>query len=114
MKKYSVISLSERKNTLLIIANSYENPINDLLSENYVPFLDNGDIVFDLAIINGLNANRFVGATINRHRLLPESIHIIYDVSPEILNSSKQFFMNNIDIVGKSSLPSAAKHILTN
>ena len=114
MKKYSVISLSEQENKFLIIANSYENPINDLISENDIPFLANGDVIFDLAIINGLNVNRFVGATINQHRLLPETIHVIDDVSPEILKSSKQFFMNNIDIVGRSSLPSATKHILTN
>ncbi|WP_196602094.1 type II toxin-antitoxin system RnlB family antitoxin [Pectinatus frisingensis] len=114
MGKYSIIALSNQKNKFLVIANTYENPINDLISDDYVPFLVDGDVIFDLVIINGMNLNRFVGATIEQHRLLPETIRIIKNVPPEILKISKDFFMSNIHIVGGSSLPSATKYLLTN
>lgn len=114
MKKYNVIALSNQESKFLIIANTYENPINDFISERYIPFLSDGDVIFDLAIINGINVNRFVGATINQHRLLPETIHIIRDVTPEIFRISKDYFTSNIDIVVRSALPSATKYLLTN
>ncbi|WP_432748462.1 type II toxin-antitoxin system RnlB family antitoxin [Pectinatus frisingensis] len=114
MKKYNIIALSDQKSKFLIIANTYENPINDFISEHYVPFLTDGDVIFDLAIINGINVNRFVGGTINQHRLLPETIHIIRDVTPEIFRISKDYFTSNIDILGRSALPSATKYLLTN
>jgi hypothetical protein len=114
MKKYSIIALSNQESKFLIIANTYENPINDFISERYVPFLADGDVIFDLAIINGINVNRFIGATINQHRLLPETIRIIRDVTPEIFKISKDYFASNVDIVGKSALPFATKYLLIN
>ena len=67
MEKYSVMSISEEKNEYLIIANTYENPINYFLAENRVPTIENGNVIFDLAIINGMNFNRFISATVRNH-----------------------------------------------
>lgn len=114
MEKYSVIAIAKEKIEFLIIANTCENPINDFLSEGYIPFIENGDVIFDLAIINGMNFNRFIRATIRQHKLLPESIQTVANIDPEIVNISKEYFKSNTGIVKRSTLPSAAKYLLIN
>ena len=114
MEKYNVIEISKDKIKFLIIANTYENPINDFISEGHVPFIENGDVIFDLAIINGINFNRFIRATIRQHRLITQTIQAVSNVAPEILNISKEYFKSNKGIVKRSTLPLATKFLLIN
>ena len=112
MEKYSIMSISDEKKEYLIIANTYENPINDFLADNCIPMIENGSVIFDLAIINGLNFNRFISATVKKHKLLLETIKPIILDDTEILQKSGVYFKQNRDIVENSVLPSAAKYML--
>ncbi|WP_448861295.1 type II toxin-antitoxin system RnlB family antitoxin [Clostridium sp.] len=112
MEKYSIMSISDEKKEYLIIANTYENPINDFLADDCVPMIDNGDVIFDLAIINGLNFNRFVYATVKNHKLLYETIRPVTLSATEVLQKSEAYFKKNAEIVERSILPSVVKYML--
>lgn len=114
MKNYEVLRLDGFNNCFLIIANTYKNPVNDLLCDKYVPFIQNGDVVFDLAVINGINFNRFVKATIKNYKLQVETIKILSEVSQDILNKSKKYFNSNKEVIQQSALPMAMKYTLLN
>ena len=114
MEKYSILKIENMTNCFLVIANTYENPLNDLLCDKFVPFVEKGDVIFDLAIINGINYNRFIQATVENHRLQEQNIKIISDVPKDILELSKKYFEENKEIIQRSTLPSATKYLLVN
>lgn len=114
MEKYNVFKIGDLCNSFLVIANTYENPINDFLCEGYVPFVENGNVVFDLAVINGMNFNRFIQATVQCHRLQKETIKAISEVSPSILETSKNYFETHSEVIQQSTLPTATKYLLAN
>lgn len=111
MEKYSIIK-SPVYCEFLVIANTYENPINDLLIDGYVPFIENGDVVFDLAVINGLDFNRFIRAKIQSHKLALETIEVLSAVPKDILSLASDYFKKNINILQQSTLPEATKYLL--
>ena len=114
MEKYSVLKIEHMSNYFLVIANTYENPINDLLCDRYVPFVENGDVIFDLAVINGINFNRFIQVTVESHRLQAKTIKVISDVPTSILEISEKYFKTHKEVIQQSTLPSATKYLLTN
>lgn len=114
MEKYSVLKIEHMSNYFLVIANTYENPINDLLYDRYVPFVENGDVIFDLAIINGINFNRFIQATVENHRLQEQNIKVMSEVPQDILEISKKYFETHKEVIQRSTLPSATKYLLAN
>lgn len=114
MEKYSVLKIEHMSNYFLVIANTYENPINDLLCARYVPFVENGDIIFDLAIINGVNFNRFIQATVENHQLQEQSITVISEAPQNIIEISKKYFETHKGVIQQSTLPSATKYLLAN
>lgn len=114
MEKYNVFKIDNLCASFLVIANTYENPINDFLSEGYVPFIENGDVIFDLAVINGINFNRFIRATVHCHRLRPETVKVMSEICPDILETSKKYFEIHREVIQRSALPTATKYLLTN
>lgn len=114
MKKYSVLKIESTSNYFLVIANTYENPINNFLCDRYVPFIENGDVIFDLTIINGINFNRFIQATVENHQLQEQNIKVISEVPQDILEISKKYFETHKELVQRSTLPSATKYLLAN
>ncbi len=114
MEKYSVLKVDSLQNYFLVIANTYENPINDFLYDGYIPFLENGNVIFDLVVINGINFNRFIQVTIENHKLQVNTIKVISDVPTSILDMSAKYFKNHKEVIQQSILPSASKYLLTN
>ena len=114
MEKYSVLKVEHMSNYYLVIANTYENPINDLLCDRYVPFAECGDVIFAVAIINGINFNRFIQATVENHLLQEQSIKVISEVPQDILKISKKYFEAHKEVIQRSTLPSATKYLLAN
>lgn len=114
MEKYSIFKVDSLQNYLLVIANTYENPINDLLCEEYVSFIENGNVIFDLAVINGINFNRFIQVTVENHRLQGKTIKVVSDVPTSILDLSEKYFKTHKEVIQQSTLPSATKYLLTN
>ena len=82
MEKYNVLKVDSLQDCFLVIANTYENPINDLLCDGDVSFIENGDVIFDLAVINGINFNRFIQVTVESHRLQAKTIKVMVAFPP--------------------------------
>ena len=109
MRKYNVLKVDSLQDCFLVIANTCENPINDLLCDGDVSFIENGNVIFDLAVIN-----RFIQVTVESHRLQAKTIKIISDVPTSILEISEKYFKTHKEVIQQSSLPSATKYLLTN
>ena len=84
MRKYNVLKVDSLQDCFLVIANTCENPINDLLCDGDVSFIENGNVIFDLAVINGINFNRFIQVTVESHRLQAKTIKVISDASLQV------------------------------
>lgn len=114
MKKYEIVKLDNELFDYLIIANMYENQINDLIFNCNVPFLENGNIIFDLTIINGLSGNRYVSAQVKDSKILINSLKTYSKIDNIIFNITKKYFIDNSNIVMNSYLPNAVKYKILN
>ncbi|HEZ7989108.1 MAG TPA: type II toxin-antitoxin system RnlB family antitoxin [Ruminococcus sp.] len=112
MNNYHKIKLNNCKYDFLVIAISYENPINYFICNDFVPFLSKGNIVFDLTLINGKGYNQYAFADVENHKIIPQSLTVSSKVDKKILDISKKFLALNPDIIEKSILPKALKFVL--
>ncbi|MBQ5990726.1 MAG: type II toxin-antitoxin system RnlB family antitoxin [Oscillospiraceae bacterium] len=113
MNNYYRIKLSDSQYDFLIIATTHENPINSFLN-NYISFIENGKVAFDLTVINGKSFNRYAFAEVNNHKIIISSIIVSSTADETITNESNKFFSENIDIIEQSVLPKALKFLLIN
>lgn len=114
MDKYKVVKLEKQLFDYLVIANTYENPINDLIFNLYVPFIENGNIIFDLTMVNGISSNRYASVEVKNNKILTKSIKTYSSIDNDIFNISRKYFMINPHIVTNSPLPSTEKYKILN
>lgn len=114
MKNYHEIKLSDCQYDFLIIATTYENPINSFLYDNYISFIENGNIVFNLTVINGKGFNRYAFASVENHKIIIPSIRVSSIADKRITNESNKYFSYHVDIIERSILPKALKFLLIN
>lgn len=112
MREYNVIELKHSQYDYLVIANTYENPINDLLYKGFVPFIENGHIIFDLTVINGISNNRYAFAKVENHKIITNTINVSSKIDDNISNIIFNYFLDNSYIIKNSSLPSAMKYTI--
>ena len=98
----------------VIIANTYENPINLMIAGEANTPIANGIILFDLTLIYGVKARqRYVSAEIKNSQLLFNSIETIgYEIEQDIKNACLEHFRNNLEIVSNSIISHTDKYIL--
>lgn len=104
MKNYEIKKLNSQKYSYLIIANSYYNPIFEIIENNNLLLLENGKIIFDLVLMTSLNDNRFIEIEVKNNKLLLESAKKIIHIDNEILELSKNYFKNNYKLIENSIL----------
>ena len=102
--------LNNKKYDYFIIANTYENPINDFIANEKIPDIIHGNIVFDLTLINGFKSNKYVIVQIMDSKIEISSIKPINDIDNEIVQISQQYFVNNSNIVKNNVLPNLLKY----
>ena len=52
MRKYNVLKVDSLQDCFLVIANTCENPINDLLCDGDVSFIENGNVIIGALLNN--------------------------------------------------------------
>jgi hypothetical protein len=114
MNNYYRIKLSDCQYDFLIIATTHENPVNSFLYDNYISFVENGKVAFDLTVINGKSFNRYAFAEVKNHKIIIPSITVSSTADESITNKSDCFFAQHLDIIEKSILPKALKFLLIN
>lgn len=113
MEKYNVFKLNDSAYNYLIVANTYENPINMFLSEEEKLKFQYGKVVFDLTLIYGYKSNRYVVADVDNYKLDMSSINPIADLEESIKKISHEHFLSHTNLVENSILANATKyHIL--
>ena len=114
MKNYTMIKLKNESYDYLVIANSYENPVNDFLVKRKVPKVVCGSILFNLTLINGVDPNRYATARVENSEINLSSLKLVDTIEKSIENISKQYFIQNAFLVQNSVLPSALKYAILN
>lgn len=71
-----------------------------------------GEVVFDLLITNGLATNRFIQGYFDGERLLGGDFEVIDLPTKEMINISREFYMEHTEIIENSILPNAHKFLI--
>lgn len=110
MNKFQIIRLYDEPYDFLIIATSYENPLHLFDEIGKELKVEKAKLLFDLTLINGTNKNRYIeceySAEMKMHCSLVEKI----DDCIKIL--SRDFFLNNNEVINNSVIPNALKYLL--
>ena len=114
MKAYDIIEFkSDYK--YVILATSYENPIDEL--ENIEDELEakeySGKVLFDLLLCNGMNSNRFVEIKFNGECFDLSSSITIKNPNNSIKEDIHQYFKDKPALLENSVLPKAQRYIIT-
>ena len=114
MKAYDIIEFkSDYK--YVILATSYENPIDEL--ENIEDELEakeySGKVLFDLLLCNGMNSSRFVEIKFNGECFDLSSSITIKNPNNSIKEDIHQYFKDKPALLENSVLPKAQRYIIT-
>ena len=112
LKEYNIFELNSPDYDLLVIANTYINPINIFLSNKDELPIKNGKIVFDLTLIYGCKTNRYVVAEIIDGALDIKSVKAITSLDGSIKKISQEYFLNNQYLVQNSHLTNSDKYYI--
>jgi hypothetical protein len=113
MGKFEVVKLSDEAYDFLVIATSYENPL-DLYNEIEQEIkVEKARILFDLTLLNGLHENRYIACDYVGSNIFSSSYSIANNVSESIKSVSNKYFKQHEDIVQESIIPKALKFLLT-
>jgi len=112
LKEYNIFELNSPDYDLLVIANTYINPINIFLSNKEELPVKNGKIIFDLTLIYGCKTNRYVVAEIVDGALDIKSVKAITSLDGSIKKISQEYFLNNQYLVQNSHLTNSDKYYI--
>jgi hypothetical protein len=111
--KFQTVKLNNEPYDFLIIAASYENPL-DLDDEvDQAIKVEKAKLLFDLTLLNGFHDNRYIACDYERGNFASTSYTITFDVSERIKTISNNFFKQHVDVVQDSVIPDALKFLLT-
>jgi len=113
LKEYNIFELNSPDYDLLVIANTYINPINIFLNNKEELPIKNGKIVFDLTLIYGCKTNRYVVAEIIEGALDIKSVKAITSLDGSIKKISQEYFLNNQYLVQNSHLTNSDKYYIS-
>lgn len=112
MKNFSIEQINREDYGYLIIAISYDSPISDLGAVEKEIKGYTGKVIFDLTLINGTNSNRYLEAKVVKGKIDRRSFKVQKNLDDPINEVSKNFFLNNVDILEKSTITNALKFLL--
>lgn len=112
MNEYILAYIENSNYNWIVIATSYISPI--MLLDRISKEIRNssGHVLFDLALINGVERNRYIAADIIDGRFDRSSFRTVNEISDNITNISRNFFVNNPDIVDNGIIPRSLKYLL--
>lgn len=116
MKNFMIVSLSNFKFQCMVLATSYENPLEnleeietDLKSENY-----EGSIIFDMLACLGDNNNRFLSCYFDGHNLdLTTLEEVKIEKSNQIRKLSRDSLISRKEYLDLTVLTNLQKKLLS-
>ncbi len=114
MGDFQIIKLNSELYDFLVIATSYKNPLSDFKQVKSKIGKEHAKIIFDLTLINGVKSNRYIQCCYEYDKEIFQKCDIVKNISKNIEETSKDFFMKHEDIVQRSVIPNALKYLLVN
>lgn len=112
MGSYELIKLHNEPYDFLVIATSYENPINSIDEIEKEIINRYASVLFDLTLINGVKFNRFIQRKHHDQGDIPSMYSLASEIPESIKRLSSEFFKTNRAIVDQSVLPSSLKFLI--
>jgi len=109
---YEILKLNTEPYDFLIIATSYENPLNSIKEIGKEIQVRKANLLFDLTLINGINKNRYIKCEYNADVNQLPLCSIVEDVDDDIKKVSQSYFSKNEEVVKKSVISNALKYLL--
>lgn len=114
MKKYDIIQLCNEPYDFLIIATTYENPLNEFEAIRNEIGTKEARILFDLTLINGLKSNRYIQCLYTADDCMFRTCSLVNSIDKGIEQITCNYFKNNRELVCNSIIPNALKFLLLN
>lgn len=112
-KLYEIKKIEDRLYTYLVIANSYESPLDVLDEISNEIEVENCTILFDMLLRTGLSYNRYLSINFQDKTFDRKSIKIVDNaISNEIKNNVIEILNENIKVVEDSILPAPLKFLI--
>lgn len=108
MKIFGLVKLNNSVGDYLVVANSYENPV-DYFKEYGVNFLESGILELDLSLMRGMQSDHYAIVKVENHRILPETYFRVERLDRSALAAAHKYFVENTDIVNMAAIPSTIK-----
>ena len=109
---FVIFKLDSKSYDFLIIATSYDSPLNSIKEIGEKIQVKSANLLFDLTLINGISKNRYLkceyDVSINQ---LPKCL-IAEDIDDSIKKISQNYFAQNEEVVKKSVIPNSLKYLL--
>lgn len=109
---FEIKKLNNEPYDFLIIATSYENPLNSIKEIGEEIQVQKANLLFDLTLINGTNKNRYIKCEYVADRNQLPSCSIVESVDDEIKKVSQSYFAENEEVVRKSVISNSLKFLL--
>jgi hypothetical protein len=111
MERFEAIKLHNEPYDFLVIATSYENPLDEIDEIRSKLDKDEADVLVDLMLINGTKQNRFIELRFKKGLNIPD--YSLEDhVTDNIRKISSDFFVHNREMVDNSVLPKSLKYLI--
>lgn len=112
MKNYEIHKLNDEY-PYIVFSTSYINPLEEIEEiEKELECEFQGKVLFDLLLSNGLTSNRFLEAEFDGVKFRYTTIKSVSNLDNLIKKESIHFYLENIDLLQNSVLPSAHKFLI--
>ena len=109
---YEIIKLNNEPYDFLVIAKTYENPLNYIQDIGKELHINKTKLLFDLTLINGIGKNRYIRCEYEAdNRQLP-ACYVVDDIDESIKKISQSYFAANDTVVKESVIPNSLKFLL--
>lgn len=109
---FKIIELSNEPYDFLIIATSYDNPLNSIREIGEEIKVQKANLLFDLTLINGISKNRYIKCEYDADSERLPTCSILESIDNDIKAISRDYFTKNEDVVKKSVISNSLKFLL--
>ncbi len=109
---FEIKKLDNEPYDFLVIATSYENPLDSMKEIGEEIQVSKAKLLFDLTLINGTDRNRYIKCEYEAKRVGLQVCSVVEAVDAAIKKISQRYFAENEELVSKSVLPNALKYLV--
>ncbi len=109
---FEILKLDNKIYDFIIIATSYENPLNYIKEIGKEIQVQKANLLFDLTLINGINKNRYIKCAYDVDTNQLPLCSIVECVDDDIKKVIKSYFYKNEEVIKRSIISTPLKYLL--